>query len=237
MGRKDQGEERRLKGLPRGVVLWPDTLRDAELLQECMRERIEVVPLRRPPLTVAAVDAAFDGDIVIAVASLYDYSSLEYSEDAVCREKTRFPYVPGYLSFREGRAIVNAVKKLTQYPDLLLVDGQGIAHPRGTGIASYLGVILGTASIGCAKSRLVGEFREPGLKRGDWTPLVYQGREVGAVLRTRDNVKPVFVSPGHLVDVRTSLEVVMHCVSQYRIPEPLRRADHVARKLSRAAEI
>jgi deoxyribonuclease V len=215
--------------------LWPDTLQEARALQEVLRTKVKIVPLVRMPEKVAGVDAAFYGDTVMAVASLYRYSPLEHGEDGVCREKTKFPYVPGYLTFREGHAIVNAVKRLKTPPDLILVDGQGIAHPRGIGIASHIGILLGIPTIGCAKSSLVGEFREPGMEKGDWTYLIHKGVRVGAVLRTRGDVKPVFVSPGHLADVPSSVEVVMCCVSKYRIPEPLRRADRISKELSRTA--
>lgn len=214
-------------------TLWPDSLERAKSLQEHLRGKVKITPLRKTPEMIAGVDAAFTDDAVIAAASLYGYSPLEYREDGLCREKTRFPYIPGYLTFREGHAIVNAVKRLKSPPDLLLVDGQGIAHPRGIGIASHIGILLGVPTIGCAKSCLVGEFKEPGMKKGDWTYISLKGTEVGAALRTRGNVKPVFVSPGHMVDIPSSIEVVMHCVSQYRIPEPLRRADHISKELSR----
>lgn len=213
--------------------LWPATLSEARAVQDRLRRRVKVVPLKRLPVQIAAVDAAFVHDAVVAVASLYSFPAMEHREDAACRERVRFPYVPGYLTFREGHAVVSAVKRLQTAPDLILVDGQGIAHPRGIGIASHIGVILGIPAIGCAKSRLVGDFDEPAMKKGSWTYLSYGGARVGAVLRTRDNVKPVFVSPGHMTDIPSSVEIVMKCLSHYRIPDPLRRADITAKKLSR----
>lgn len=222
--------EREGKGIKN---LWPDTLSDAKAVQDLLRKKVRVVPLKRLPAQIAAVDAAFVHDAVVAVASLYSFPAMEHREDAVCRERVKFPYVPGYLTFREGHAIVSALRKLRSSPDLLLVDGQGIAHPMGIGIASHIGVILGIPAIGCAKSRLVGDFDEPAMEKGDWTYLCYEGARVGAVLRTRSNVKPVFVSPGHLTDIPSSVEMVMKCVSHYRIPDPLRRADMTAKKLSR----
>ncbi len=169
---------------------------------------------------------------MIGVAALYLYSGLESIEDGMFVQRAKFPYIPGYLTFREGEAIVNAVKRLKTAPDIILVDGQGIAHPRGIGLASHLGILLGIPSIGCAKSRLVGEFREPGTEKGDWTYIFHEGRKVGAAVRTRANVRPVFVSPGHLVDIPSSVEVVLHCASRYRIPEPLRGADRISRERS-----
>jgi deoxyribonuclease V len=143
---------------------------------------------------------------------------------------TPFPYIPGYLSFREAPAIFSAMEKLSLLPDLLIVDGQGIAHPRRIGIASFLGVLLGLPTIGCAKSRLVGKYEEPAPERGSWSPLIDKGETVGAVLRTRKGVKPVFVSPGHLVTLPEAIEIIMHCAVKYRLPEPQRAADSLAGK-------
>jgi deoxyribonuclease V len=128
---------------------------------------------------------------------------------------------------------VEALCNLKIKPDLILVDGQGIAHPKGIGIASHLGVLLDIPSVGCAKSRLIGEYEEPGLKKGEWSPLKYAGRVVGAVLRTRENVRPLFVSPGHGIDLKTSLGIVLGCAGKYRIPEPLRTADFLSKKIRR----
>ncbi len=183
------------------------------------------------PSFIAAVDASFAGEEIIAVATLYTYPELSHVRDVFVREKIYFPYVPGFLSFREGHAIVVTIQKLKIKPDLILFDGQGIAHPKGIGIASHIGVILNIPTIGCAKSRLIGEFEEPDKDKGSWTYLRYKGTGVGVVLRTRRNVKPVFVSPGHMIDIKSSIEIVMDCVTEYRIPEPLRRADQLSKKL------
>ena len=213
--------------------LWPGDIRDAREIQDILSTRVKILPLSAVPAYVAAVDSAFAGNEVIAVSTLYSFPSLECVQDAVWREGIRFPYVPGLLTFREGHAMINALTRLRIPPDVVLVDGQGIAHPRGIGIASHIGVILGKPTIGCAKSRLIGEFREPRTQKGSWSYLCYKNREVGAVLRSRDHVKPLFISPGHLTDIASSLEIVMGCLSAYRIPEPLRRADSLSRELSR----
>jgi deoxyribonuclease V len=213
--------------------LWPRDIGAAREVQDILRKRVKILPLRKTPAYIAAVDAAFAGNKVIAVSTLSTFPSLEHRQDAVSWEEIRFPYVPGLLTFREGHAMISALKGLTILPDVILVDGQGIAHPRGIGIASHIGVLLGRPTIGCAKSRLVGEFREPRPRRGSWSYLYYNGREVGAVLRTRDHVKPLFISPGHLIDISSSREIVMECLSGYRIPEPLRRADSLSREFSR----
>lgn len=132
---------------------------------------------------------------------------------------------------------MNAIKKLKIKPDVILFDGQGIAHPKGIGIASHIGVILNIPSIGCAKSRLVGDFDEPDKKKGSWRLIFYKGMKVGVVLRTRSSVKPLFVSPGHLTDIDSSIEIVMKCIGKYRIPEPLRRANFLSKRLKRIFHI
>jgi len=213
--------------------LWPRDTRAAREIQDAFRKKVKILPLRKAPLHVAGVDAAFAGNEVIAVSSLYTFPLLECVQDAVWREEIRFPYVPGLLTFREGHAMISALKRLRIAADVILVDGQGIAHPRSIGIASHIGVILGKPTIGCAKSRLIGEFREPRTGKGSWSFLYYKGEEVGAVLRSRDHVRPLFVSPGHLIDILSSLEIVMKCLSHYRIPEPLRRADSLSKEFSR----
>ncbi len=139
--------------------------------------------------------------------------------------------MPGFLSFREGPAIIVTIQKLKTKPDLILFDGQGIAHPKGIGIASHIGVMLNIPTIGCAKSKLVGKFEKPDKDKGSRTYLYYKGERVGAVLRTRKNVKPVFVSPGHMIDIKSAIEIVMNCATEYRIPEPLRRADQLSKRL------
>jgi deoxyribonuclease V len=144
--------------------------------------------------------------------------------------------VPGYLVFREGPAIIAALRGLRRQPDVLLVDGQGIAHPRSIGIASHLGVLLDLPAIGCAKTRLIGEYRVPALRKGSWSALHHEGAAVGAVLRTRDGTSPLFISPGHRMDRESSIRIVLACVGRYRIPEPLRCADMLSRSTRRTAE-
>lgn len=209
--------------------LWPKDMQTAQIVQNALAQRVSIRPLKRDPILIAGVDACFTGSIVVAAASLFTYPGLEHLEDAVGKKRMHFPYIPGYLSFREGPAIIKALRKLKTQPDVVLFDGQGIAHPRGLGIAAHVGVVLDIPAVGCAKSRLIGKFDDPGPCKGDWSPLYYQGREVGAVLRTRDRVRPLFISPGHRVDLKTSIDIVMHAVSSYRLPEPIRRADHLSR--------
>jgi deoxyribonuclease V len=212
---------------------WPKDIQAARLVQEALARRVSLRPLKGSPKLIAGVDACFTKKSVVAAASLFSYPALEFLNDAVAKDRLRFPYVPGYLSFREGPAIIKALKKLKARPDVVLFDGQGIAHPRFMGIASHVGVVLDIPTIGCAKSRLIGEFDEPGQCKGDWSPLLYKGRKIGAVVRTRSGVRPLFVSPGHRVDIKTSLDLVMQTVASYRLPEPIRRADQLSRQTAR----
>lgn len=210
-------------------TVWPLDIGSAKALQKVLRKKIKIHPIKKLPKYIAGADASFTDDIVTAVISLFTYPKLTHIEDVVVNSISLFPYIPGYLSFKEGPAILKAFEKLKIKPDILLFDGQGIAHPRGIGIASHLGIILDIPTIGCAKSRLIGEYKEPGSKKGDWTYLYHDGKRIGAVLRTRDGVRPLFISPGHMIDIESSIEIVMNCISRFRIPEPLRRADHLTR--------
>ncbi len=143
--------------------------------------------------------------------------------------EARFPYVPGYLSFREIPAVLAVLERLTVRPDVILCDGQGIAHPRRCGLASHLGVVSGLPTIGVAKSRLVGDHDEPGLNRGDWVPLMDKGEIIGAVLRTRTGVKPIYVSIGHRVGLETAIRLVLACTPRFRLPETTRAADRLSK--------
>lgn len=138
-----------------------------------------------------------------------------------------FPYIPGLLTFREAPAIIAALRNLKHSPDILLCDGQGIAHPRRLGIACHLGLLVDMPAIGCAKSRLIGHYQEPALEKGARTPLLIGQEQVGSVVRTRENVKPVFVSIGHKIDLPTAEQIVLTCATRYRLPEPTRLADQL----------
>jgi deoxyribonuclease V len=211
----------------------PKDTEAAGKIQIELRSKVKIVPIAKRPRFIAGVDAAFFEDTVIGAACIYKYPELVFLEDAHAIKKTDFPYIPGFLSFREGPAVLKAINSLKIKPDIVLFDGQGIAHPRGLGIASHIGVLLNIPSIGCAKSRLIGDYGEPGLKKGSRSPLKYHGRTVGSVLRTRDNTRPLFISPGHMVDLKEAVEIVLRCTSGYRIPEPLRRADRLTKTLKK----
>ena len=179
---------------------------------------------------VAGVDVGFedDGKVTRAAVAVLDFPGLALAERVVVREPTRFPYIPGLLSFREAPAVLAAFERLRAVPDLILYDGQGIAHPRRFGIASHVGLLLDVPTIGVAKTRLVGEHRRLPERKGAWVPLVYRGETVGAVLRTRAGVTPLYVSIGHRVGLEGAIRWVMACTTRYRLPETTRWAHHLA---------
>ena len=208
----------------------------ARLLQERLRKRLQLGGGPRRVRVVAGADLAYrrDGSRAWAAVVLFSVPDGRVIEVTTAAGRPRFPYVPGYLSFREGPLLLEAFGRLRRRPDLVIFDGQGIAHPRGFGLASHLGVLLGLPSVGCAKSRLVGEHAEPGPRRGDWAPLVVDGRVVGAVLRTREGVKPVYVSQGHRIGLPQAIRSVL-AVTRFRVPEPIRLAEQVVNRLKRSA--
>jgi deoxyribonuclease V len=212
---------------------WPGDLQGARKLQEILQKKVRITPLKKRTRYIAGVDAAFLNNKVIGVACLYKYPGIHFIEEAYAVTEILFPYIPGFLSFREGPSIILALKSLKRKPDIILFDGQGIAHPKRLGIASHIGVLLNIPTIGCAKSRLIGTYKEPGPKKGTISSLLYQEEIVGVVMRTKDNVKPLFVSPGHRIDIQGSIEIVLACSQKYRIPEPLRRADFISKKIKR----
>jgi deoxyribonuclease V len=205
-------------------------------LQENLRERVEREDRFEALQFVAGADLAFDPatDLAFAGVIVYEFPQLREVERRMARRRLRFPYVPGLLSFREGPVLLAAFEQLRTKPDLILVDGHGIAHPRRFGIACHLGLLLDAPTIGCAKSILVGEALEPGVRAGSTAPLVDKNETVGAVLRTRDRVKPIYVTTGHRVSLESAVQIVARCLDGFRIPKPTREADHFVRDLRRA---
>ncbi|MEO0258516.1 MAG: deoxyribonuclease V [candidate division WOR-3 bacterium] len=179
---------------------------------------------------IGGVDTSVHDQNILGVIVVIEYKTFNLVEISYGLLAINFPYIPGFLSFREGPSILEAWKKLKFKPDLLIFDGQGIAHPRGFGIASHVGLVLNVPSIGCAKSLLVGEYKEPSKKKGSFEYIVFKGQKVGAVVRTKDNVKPVFVSPGHRISLETSINIVLKTATNYRIPEPVRLAHIYSKK-------
>ncbi|MCX8207374.1 MAG: endonuclease V [Methanothrix sp.] len=181
--------------------------------------------------TVAGADVSFSGSRAYAAAVLLDYQDMRLLDISFADMDVSYPYIPGLLTFREGPVILRALEGIDD-ADVLLFDGQGIAHPRRFGEACHLGMLLDRPSVGCAKSRLCGEFSEPGKERGSFSLLVDRGEIVGAALRTRTNVRPVFVSPGHMSDLSSAIEIALNCARSNRIPEPLRLAHVLSLNLS-----
>jgi deoxyribonuclease V len=178
---------------------------------------------------VAGVDVHYAADRAVAAVVVLGFPGLETREEATACVSLSYPYVPSLLSFREGPAAVAAIARLKARPDVMLFDGQGIAHPRRFGIAAHIGVLLDLPAIGCAKTSLIGSYTAPGSNRGSFSYLRDRGRIIGAALRTRDAVAPVFVSAGHRVSLKDSLQIVLACCAGFRLPETTRRADRLAR--------
>lgn len=202
----------------------------AHAVQEALRGRVIARNRLGRVRHVAGVDASYDraAGTTRAAAALLALPGLEPAEERVVRRRTRFPYVPGYLSFRETPALLAALAGLHRRPDLVLCDGHGLAHPRRFGLACHLGVLLDLPAIGVAKSRLVGSHAALPEARGAWVPLRDAGETIGAVLRTRAGVRPVYVSFGHRVGLETAIALVLRCAPCYRVPEPIRRAHALA---------
>ncbi|WP_456269855.1 deoxyribonuclease V [Kushneria sp. AK178] len=205
----------------------PDT---AIALQKSLAPRIEDCDRTGEVSHIAGVDIGFEdgGDTTRAVIVVMRWPSLEIVERVLHRTPTQMPYIPGLLSFRELPAALEAFEQLTLTPDLLMVDGMGIAHPRRLGIAAHLGLWLDMPTIGVGKSRLCGRHDEVPEARGSWVPLTHRNETIGAVLRTREKVKPLYISIGHRISLESSIGWVMQCLTRYKLPEPTRQADRLA---------
>jgi deoxyribonuclease V len=217
---------------------WTMNYQEAIALQRELAGQVRLENrLPQTVVTVAGTDVSYEkhGNRFYAAVVVLELPSLELVDEAHAVARVDFPYIPGLLSFRELPVILEAFRSLNRVPDAVLVDGQGIAHPRRLGLASHLGLWLGLPTIGCAKSRLCGEHAEPGLRRGESVPLWIGDEEVGAVLTTRDRVGPMYISPGHLVDVAGAVDLVLSCGRRYRMPEPTRLAHHLTNRLRQAA--
>jgi len=209
---------------------WEVTPAEARALQLELAGQVERQDRLPTIQRVAGVDVGFEdnGSITRAAVALLSFPGLQLLEQSVVRVPTSFPYVPGLLSFREGPGVLAALARLSTPPDLLLCDGQGIAHPRRLGIASHLGVLLDMPSIGVAKSRLIGRHEEPSMEKGEWTPLLDKDEVIGAVLRSRRGCRPLYVSTGHRVSLATAIALVLACTPRYRLPETTRQAHRLA---------
>ena len=212
---------------------WDLSYSQAREVQASLACDVEFTPLKKSPKVVAGIDCAFskDGQRILAAVVVLQLPDFEVVEAASAVRKVEFPYIPGLLSFREAPVCIAAVEKLRSRPDLFIIDGQGIAHPRRLGLAAHLGLFFDRPTIGCAKSRLTGDYEEPPLKKGAYTWLTAQSETIGAVVRTRTNVKPVFVSVGNRCVLEDAVRIVLACAVKYRLPEPTRLAHQTVRKL------
>jgi deoxyribonuclease V len=219
--------------LPDRWDLRPD---EARVLQAELAQAVETSTPLAPWRTLAAADVSFDrgSDVLYAAVLVVAADTFDVIERVGLESPAKFPYVPGLLSFREAPALLEAFARIKTRPDVVLCDGQGIAHPRRLGIASHLGLCLELPTVGCAKSLLCGKYDEPGQNRGDRSPLVYKGEVIGAVLRTRARVAPLFVSPGHRCDLESAVALVLATTRKYRLPIPARMAHEYVNEVRRA---
>jgi len=212
----------------------PKNLNEALLIQKSLKKKLKIVPLKRKIQKIAGFDVSFkeEKNIGIASACVFSFPELEILETKTLKKKIEFPYIPGFFAFREAPFIKDLFFSLKIKPDLLILDAHGTAHPLGFGLASQIGVILKIPTIGCAKNPLYGKYKMPPPKKGSFSYIFDKDNSIiGAVLRTKDNTKPVFVSPGNLIDLDSSIKIVLLLCKKFRIPEPLRIAHHLTKTL------
>jgi deoxyribonuclease V len=209
---------------------WPVTIEEAIAIQKQLQPEVITENQLSRVQYVAGVDVGFeeDGTISRAAVAVLSFPDLQLIEQATAQRPTTFPYIPGFLSFREIPAVIDALEKVNQTPDLILCDGQGIAHPRRFGLACHLGVLTDIPTIGVAKSLFIGKHDDLPIEKGSWQPLQHQGEILGVALRSRTGVKPIYVSIGHRINLPTAIDYVLRCTPKYRLPETTRSADQLA---------
>ena len=208
-------------------------------MQKKLACRVCLTPLKKVPRLIAGVDCALakDGNMIIAGVVVLSWPAFDVVETKHAIRKLAMPYIPGLLSFREAPVCIAAVEKLGSSPDLFIIDGQGIAHPRRLGLAAHLGMFFDKPTIGCAKSRLTGVFKEPPAQKGSFSLLKDTDETIGAVVRTRDHVKCVFISVGNKCTLEDAVKWTVNCAVKYRLPEPTRQADKFVARLSRSKKL
>lgn len=216
---------------PKIPAVWVTEIGAAKQLQNELRDQVIREDCFEAVQRIAGVDVAFaeNNTITKAAVVVLSYPDLTVLESAIAYTPTTFPYVPGFLSFREIPALIQALDKISLTPDLIFCDGQGIAHPRRLGIASHLGVLMDIPTIGVAKSILVGKHEPVPPDKGQWVPLIHQKEVIGAAFRSRVNVKPLYISLGHKISLETAIAYVQNCLTKYRLPEPTRLADKLSK--------
>jgi len=201
-------------------------LAEAKAIQTELRDKISLEPLTSPIQTIAGADISLNrfSEIIFAGIVILRYSDLQPIGYSMVESKTTFPYVPGFLAFREVPALVQALQQIPIKPDILMIDGHGIAHPRRMGIAAHFGALTETVTMGCAKKILFGKWEEPGIQKGDSMPIISKNEIIGYALRSKFKNNPVFISPGNKMSMKDSLDIAIRCAGNYRLPEPTRRA-------------
>lgn len=213
---------------------WNVSVQEAILIQEALKERIVLKKTFAGPRRIGGGDVAYskNENLLFGAMVVLSFPEMEILDTATADGKVCFPYIPGLLSFREGPILIRAFQNLKSKPDVMIFEGQGIAHPRGIGLASHLGLWFDIPSIGCAKTPLLDEFTTPGPSTGNFGWIRREGLKVGAVVRTKEKVKPLFVSPGHRIDLSTSIQLIVDSCKGFRLPEPLRKAHQLAERLA-----
>ena len=214
---------------------WNLAPKAAIALQKELQASVKIEPIQGPVKYIGGADISYNknSDVIYVGIILLDYETMQVVAHSTAVEKMTFPYIPGLLSFREIPHLLKAWDNLPFKPQVMMMDGHGIAHPRRFGVACHFGLLTGCPALGCGKSRLTGKYEPVGPLKGDFSPLIHQEEKVGYIFRTRDNVKPVFLSPGHLCDFEDCLKIGLQAARGYRIPEPTRLADQLVNKLRR----
>jgi deoxyribonuclease V len=212
---------------------WDIQPEEAIRCQERLSQHILLSPIFKNIKLIAGVDASYKKQLVIGGIALLKYPELTVLDCDYAVREVNFPYIPGLLTFREGPVLVELFQKIKWNPDIIFFDGQGIAHPKRMGIATHLGLLLNRATIGCAKSHLIGSYHSPDNQKGSYSLLLQKGNIIGAVLRTKNGVKPIFVSPGNGINLEKAIEITLSCTTTYRIPEPIRQAHLLVQKIKK----
>ena len=212
---------------------WKVSIEEAIRIQENLKDHLLLKKTFSSLKTIGGADVAYstNKNFLFGAIVVLSYPEMKTIDTATAKGEISFPYIPGLFSFREGPILVKAFQGLRVKPDLLILEGHGTAHPRGLGYASHMGLWFNLPSIGCARTPMLKEFDSPETSKGSYTWVYLGGKKVGAVLRTRQGVKPVFVSPGHQIDLMTSIHIVLATCQRYRIPEPLRKAHQISREV------
>jgi deoxyribonuclease V len=211
------------------------TIPQATIIQNQLRTTANVSERKLTVSTVAGADISLNlySTTIYAGIILLSFPGMQPLAHSLVKAETRFPYVPGYLAFREAPALVQAWEQMTVKPDVLIVDGHGIAHPRRMGIATHFGAVTGQATMGCAKKILCGSYSEPSAEQGAYSPITDKEEQVGFAFRSKQRTAPVFISPGHLLGLNNSIAIIRQCTGKYRIPEPTRLAHELVNRFRR----